>query len=152
MANTAYLSADKQMVEEYIAAHTFKVMLCNSDYTPDNEHDFVDAGGASDPLDAEISLTGYAGGWGGSGRKTAGFTVTEDAANNRIAIVLDDITWTSVAAGDTILNAILIIEGTSDDTDSQLVRAWAVADGATSGSDVVLSGATWYINVPAVPA
>ncbi|MFG0251207.1 MAG: hypothetical protein ACF8OB_20165 [Phycisphaeraceae bacterium JB051] len=151
MANTAYLSGVAAILDGSIDldTDTLKVILCNSTYTPANTDDFVDEGGASDPIDAEINVTGYTPGYGNSGRKTASVTVTEDAANNRMVVSLADITWTSVASGVTITHAILIKEGTSDDTDSQLIVAWPVTDGATSGSDVVLSGAKFRFTVPA---
>ena len=47
-----------------------KLMLVdNTTYTADRDDDLVDGGGASDPIDAEVSGTGYTGGYGGSGRK-----------------------------------------------------------------------------------
>lgn len=120
---------------------TLKVMLVNGDYTPDRDHDFVDAGGANDPVDAEIVATNYTRGWGGSGRKTVAVTVTEQDASNRAVLIFSDQTWTALggAVNDDIVGAILIKEGGADDTDSILICYWDVVDFTTNGSDYELS-------------
>ena len=120
---------------------TLKIMLVNSTYTPDPDHDFVDAGGGSDPLDAEIVATNYTGGWGGSGRKTVPVTVTEQDANNRSVLIFTNQTWVALggAANDTVVGAILIKEGGANDTDSILIAYWDVVNQTTAGVDYVLS-------------
>ena len=47
-----------------------RVMLCTASYVADRDNDLVDAGGANDPVDHELSGTGYVAGHGTSGRKT----------------------------------------------------------------------------------
>jgi hypothetical protein len=105
-------------------AQTIKVMLVDSTYVANRDHDYVDEAGANDPIDAELSGTGYTAGWGNSGRKTlviAGGQITEDDANDRAEIdSTTNPTWTGINAG-TAAAAILIREGGSDDTDSLLI-------------------------------
>jgi hypothetical protein len=121
-------------------SNTLKVMLVNSTYTPSKDDDVVDAGGASDALDAEIVATNYAGGWGGAGRKTATVTITEQDANDRAVVKFSDLTWTALggAANDTVVAAILIKEGGADDTTSRLICYWDITDTPTNGSDFTL--------------
>ena len=122
-------------------SNTLKVMLVTSAYTPDNDHDVVDAGGGSDPLDAEITATNYTGGWGGSGRKTVTVTVTEQDANNRAVVVFGNLTWTALggASNATVAVAILIKEGGANDTTSRLIAYWDLTDTATNGGDFTLT-------------
>jgi hypothetical protein len=120
---------------------TLKVMLLGTatpyTYNPDN--DVVDAGGANDPLDAEIAVTGYVGGWGGAGRKTlASKTVTENDTNNRVEFDAADVSWTGLAAGATIEAAEVIREGGANDTTSRLFVYLDPTNLATNGSDVTL--------------
>ncbi len=147
MANTLYLGAVEEIHDGTIDldTDTLKVMICNSTYTPANTDDYVDEAGASDPVDAEISVTGYTGGWGGSGRKTATVTLTQ--STNKLVVSLADITWTSLGSGATPTHAILIKEGVSDDTDSRLIAAWAIS-GATNGNDATLQNADFELTVP----
>jgi len=136
-----YNRAKKEIMDGTIdlLTATVKVMLVANTYTADPDHDFVDMGGASDPLDAELSGTGYAGGWGGAGRKTLSTkAITEDDANNRAEFDAADLTWAGINAG-TIAAMILIIEGGANDTTSKLI---AYIDGGlpltTNGGDVTI--------------
>jgi len=114
---------------------TIKVMLVAAGYVPDADDEFVDEGGADDPIDHEISVTGYTGGFGGSGRKTIALTVTKDNANDRAVVDGPDQTWTALGAGATIAGAVFIKEGT-DDTDTELIFYVDLApDTATNGND-----------------
>jgi len=68
MATIIYNRAKKEIMDGTIdlLVDTIKAMLVTSVYTPNPDHDFVDAGGASDPADAELTGTGYAAGWAGA--------------------------------------------------------------------------------------
>lgn len=85
-----------------LLSDTIKMMLLdNATYTENRDDDVVDGGGASDPADAEVSGTGYAGGYGGAGRLTlASKTVTVDKANDRSAFDAADLTWSGIDVGD----------------------------------------------------
>ena len=118
-----------------------KVMLLGTatpyTYNPDNN--FVDAGGANDPLDAELTgVSGYTGAFGGAGRKTlASKTVTQDDTNNRNLFDAADLLWTALGAGGTIDAALAIVEITNDAA-SILLAHFDVSNTATNGSDISL--------------
>jgi hypothetical protein len=140
MASLVYNTAKQLMADGTIDldTNTIKVMLVTSAYTPNADHDYVDEGGASDPCDAEIDVTGYTRGFNGAGRKTlANADVTTDKANDRAEFDADDLTWTALGSGATIAGAILIKEGTSD-TNSRLIAYIDVTDTATNGGDITL--------------
>lgn len=126
-----------------------KVMLVNATYSgpaDDDAHkdeELVDAGGANDILDGEITATGYTGGYGGAGRlalSTPTFGTGPDDVNNRVEFDADDVDWGALGNGtnDTIIGAVIIIEDhlgvTGDDTESRPVAYIDLADTTTNGS------------------
>lgn len=97
---------------------TLKVMLVGTTYTANADHNFVN----SDVYQTEIGGTGYAGGYGGSGRKTlSSKTIVKDTVNDRAEFNAAPVTWTSINAG-TVGGAVIIREraGTGD-TMSELI-------------------------------
>jgi hypothetical protein len=115
---------------------TIKAMLVSAVYTPDPDHLVVDAGGASDPLDAEISVTGYTPGWGGAGRKTLGTkSIAADNTLDLAKFAAADLTWVALGAGATIAWVLVIKEGGVNDTTSRLISAHAVSAIATNGQN-----------------
>lgn len=147
MASVAYTSGVREMLAQNIdyLTDTIKLMLVGTatPYTPNVDDDFVDAGGANDPVDAEINVTGYAPGWGGAGRKTlASKTITVDDSNNRVTMDAADATFTALGAGATIAAGIVIKEGGANDTTSQMITYQDVTDTATNGGDIVIQFAT----------
>jgi hypothetical protein len=111
---------------------TIKVMLVNASASFNADHNFV-----SEVNTNELSGTGYAGGFAGSGRKTlASKTVTEDDTNDRAEFDAADVTWTAINAG-TASAAVLIKEGTAD-TDSVLIAYLDFTDVVTNGGDFTL--------------
>jgi hypothetical protein len=150
MANFFYNRAARKIADGTIAlsTDTLKVMLVTSVYTPNRDHDFVDAGGASDPIDAELSGTGYVGGLGGAGRKTLTTkTFSEDDANDRGEMDCDDITWTAINAG-TAAAAIVIREGGSDAASELIAYIDSGFPKTTNGGDLTLQinaeGLFWF--------
>lgn len=140
-----YNRAGKEILDRTIdlAANTLKVMLVTNAYAADPDHLTVDAAGA-DALAAEIGVTGYTGGWGGSGRQTlANKTITQDDTNDRTVFTADPVTWTSLAAGATVTGAILIKEGASNDTTSRLIAYYPLTPYPTAGNGYRL---TWDAN------
>lgn len=103
-----------------LLSDTIRAMLVNSGYTANADHDFVDAGGANDPIDQELSGTGYAAGYAGAGRRTlASKTIVESDASDRAEFDAADLSWTAINAG-TPAAWILFRNGASDDTTSRL--------------------------------
>lgn len=123
-----------------LLSDTIKTMLVNSTYSAARTDLVVDAGGANDALDAEISVSGYTGGWGGSGRKSlTSKTLTVDQPNNRAEFDAADLTWTALGSGATIAAMILIKEGGSNDTTSRLIAYLDVTDTSTNGGDITFT-------------
>ncbi len=123
MADFCYNTGSKELWDGTIAilSATIKVMLCTSVYSANRDDDVVDASGSSDPIDAELTGTGYTAGWGGSGRKTlASKTITVDKVNDRSAFDAADVTWTAINAG-TAAQMLSIKEGGANDTTSRLI-------------------------------
>lgn len=141
MASSWYTKGLLEVVDGTIdlGNDTLKIMLVDGDYTFDADHEVVDNGGddATDPSAQEISVAGYAPGWGGAGRKTATITMQANNADNRVDIAIADLTWTELAAGATVAAALLIKEGAEDDTTSRLI-AYIEFDSAlpTNGGDM----------------
>lgn len=150
MANAFYNRAARKIADGTISlsADTLKIMLVTSAYVFNRDHDFVDAGGASDPIDAELSGAGYVGGLGGAGRKTlAGKAFSEDDANDRGELDVNDVTWVAINAG-TPAAAIVIKEGGSDAASELIAYIDSGFPIVTNGGDLVLNvnaeGLFWF--------
>ena len=93
-----------------------KVMLVTSSYVEDRDNQYVDDGGADDPIDHEISGgSGYTGGFAGAGRKAlAGKGITIDLGNDRSDFDAADVTWSTIDTTTEPADLLCIIEDTSD--------------------------------------
>lgn len=115
-----------------------KVMLVKSTYSPANHNDaFVSTNLTAN----EIVATNYTGGFGGSGRKSAGtVTASQDNALPGAKLVLGNLTWTALGGttNDTIGAAVLIKEVTSDAA-SIPIAYWDLTDTPTNGGDFTLT-------------
>lgn len=142
MASFFYTQGMKEMLDGTIDidTNTLKIMLVKSGYVPAKADLVVDAGGANDAVDHELTVSGYTPGWGGAGRKTPAVTMGTSTA--RVDIAIADLTWTALAAGETIANVLLIKEGGANDTTSRLIACFDVTDTATNGGDITLDFAT----------
>ena len=119
-----------------------KVMLVQSSYTPDRDHQFVSS--ITDSPSKELSGTGYVAGFGGSGRKAcAGRDIVKVDASDLVKFVFDDMTWAAINAG-TARYAYLIKEVTSD-ADSPII---GYADLNPTGG-ITFNGNDWTLDVPA---
>jgi hypothetical protein len=115
-----------------LLADTIKVILVNNTYVFDADHNFV-----SQVSSTELSGTGYAAGFAGSGRKTlAGKAVNEVDASDYAAFDANDVTWTAILAG-TAAGVILVKEVTVDG-DSLLIAHIAFSSVVTNGGDLTL--------------
>lgn len=142
MASFVYNKAAQEIADGTVDLlnDTIKTMLVTSTYTPNRDDLVVDAGGANDALDAEISVSGYTGGWGGSGRKAlTGKTLTTDNTNDRAEFDADNLTWSTLGTGATIAAMIVIKEGGANDTTSRLIAYLDVTDTPTNGGDVTFT-------------
>jgi hypothetical protein len=112
---------------------TIKAMLVGPSYVFSLAHSVVTDLGA-----VEISGTGYAGGFGGTGRKAlASKTVTKDTVNHRAFFDAADITWVGLNAG--TVAAIVLIKEVTDDAHSKLLAYVDVTDYLTVGIDSIVA-------------
>jgi hypothetical protein len=122
---------------------TLKVVLVDSGYTFDKDHDFISSG-AGTVGGEELSGTGYTAGFGGAGRKTiANTTVSFDDTNNRAELDGDNVVWTAINAG-TAKAAIIVKEVTSDADSILIAYIDTVSSGptfpvATNGGDLTIA-------------
>ncbi len=142
MPSFVYNKAAQEMADGTIdlLTDTIKTMLVTSQYSPARTDLVVDNGGANDPVDAEINVTGYTRGWNGAGRKAlASKTVVVDQANNRAEFSAGNLTWTSLGSGATIAAMVLVKEGVSNDTTSRLIAYLDVTDTPTNGGNIAFT-------------
>jgi hypothetical protein len=104
---------------------SIKVMLVTSAYTANKDHVYVDAGsGATSarPGQCEVTGTGYAGGWSGSGRKSLTSTTptAQDDTNDLAVMDADNVVWEGVNVG--VAQAAIIYKSDTDDAHSFLIR------------------------------
>ncbi len=119
-----------------------KIMLVTSTYVPDQDDEVVDAGGATDPIDAEINVggTGYTGGFAGAGRKVIPPDLFQNNVQNRVQLGFNSgLTWTGLGGSATIAGAVLIRETGTDDTTTRLISYFDINDFTTNGGDFTLN-------------
>lgn len=127
MASFVFNHAAKEMWDGTVVllSDTIKAMLVDNLFVANRDNDFVDAGGANDAIDHEISTTNYAAGHGGSGRKTlASKTIVEDDVNDRAEFSAANLTWSAIgpgSGGPTVAAVVIIKAGASDDTTAKLI-------------------------------
>ncbi len=142
MADLLYNTGSSELWDGTIdlLTDTIKGLLRDNTYTADRDNDVVDAGGANDVVDAELSGTGYTGGWGGSGRKTlASKAIAVDKTNDRSTFDCADLVWTAIDAG-TAAALEIVKEGVSDDTTSRLISSHDSGfPAATNGGDLTVT-------------
>lgn len=138
MASLIYNEAKRKFLDGTLdlTSDTIKVMLVTSAYVANVDDVFVDEAGANEPIDEELTGTGYAAGHGNSGRLTlANKAFSTDDANDRGEFDnTADATWTGIDAG-TAAAVIVHREGTANDTTALLI---AYID--TGGFPVVTNG------------
>ena len=125
MSDHLYCTGSKELWDGTIDLlnDTIKCILLNTGYTSDKDDDVVDASGADDVVDHEISGTGYTEGWGGAGRKAlASKAIVVAKANDRSEFDCADLTWTALGADNgAITEAVFVKEGGANDTTSRLI-------------------------------
>lgn len=123
------------------ADDVFKVMLVASSYTFDPTDITLDLISGS-----EITGTGYADGFAGSGRKTLTTkAIVETLASSLITWKADSVTWTGIDAG-TFDAAVIFHQPAAAASDADCVPVAYCYTGAvaTSGSDVTLTVDSTY--------
>lgn len=137
MANGVYNKGKAQIANGGTDLDTsdLRLMLVNSGYTFNPDHNFIDNAGAGDPIDQEISVSGY------SRQTLANKVVTQDDTNDFAYLDADDVVFTALAAGQTIGGAILF-RHTGTDTTAPVIAFYDLVDTATNGGNVTIQWAT----------
>lgn len=148
MASGCYQRNIREMINggtNYLT-DTIKLLLLSTatPYTYDPDHEFLDAGGANDPTDAEANVTNYTRGFGGAGRKTlASKTITANDTNNRVEVDAADVVYTALGgAANQTLAAALIVKEITNDAASRMYAYLDFTDTATNGGDVTIQFAS----------
>lgn len=114
---------------------TIKALLLMTNTTADTDYD-VNTVSAIGTLD-EFDGAGYTAGHGGAGRKTVTATISETAGGPGVgfaALEAAQLTWLGLGAGTRdALGVLLIVEGTSDDSDA-IPIAWSPFSSAYTAS------------------
>lgn len=137
MANGVYNRAKQLLATAslQLATADIRLMLVNATYVFDNNHNFIDNAGASDPIDHEISVGGYA------RQALATKTVTEDDTLGFAYLDADDTVFTALVAGQTIGGAVLY-KFNAADTAAEVIAFYDLVDTATNGGNVTVQWAT----------
>jgi len=136
--NAALVDIGKAVID--LDTDTLKLGLTGTatTYTYNPDDVFLDAGGANDVTDAELTgVSGYTRGFGGAGRKTVTITGQANNTNNRADFAIADLTWTALGTGDTIDTAFLCKEITND-AGSKLIASFDLTNTPTNGGDITL--------------
>lgn len=133
MANLTYNEGIESVIDRNIdfISDTIKAILLSSTYTPNKDDQFIDTGGANDPVDARIGTDQTL------GSKVTGKDTTSDFAYLDAA----DPTWTAVAGGSTVVT-VGVYKDTGTPTTSKLICNLDVTDTATNGGDITVQFAT----------
>lgn len=111
---------------------TLKAILVTSSYTPDKDHEFASS------LSNELSGTGYAGGFGGAGRKTlSGKAFSLDTTNDRVEWTFSGVLWTAINAGNP--KYLIVVKEITNDAASQLLAYLDLGTVVTNGGDLTIT-------------
>jgi hypothetical protein len=137
MANGVYNKAKAEIAKNTIDldGSTLKVMLVKSTYTFDPDHDFVDNGGANDPIDHEISVSGY------SRQTLTTKVVTQDNTNDFAYLDADDTVFSALASGQTVGGAVLYRDAGGADSANPCIAFYDLTDTPTNGGNITVQWA-----------
>lgn len=142
MAATVYNRGKFLIADTFVQATTgLTMMLVTTGYVYNNDHDFVNANTSSgvngEPKVFEITVGGY------SRQTLASDTSFEDDTNDFAGLDHTNVTFSALAAGQTIGGAVLYkyssSSGTTGDSGQQLVSYYALTATPTNGGDIVIA-------------
>ena len=110
---------------------TIKAMLCSSTYSPARGNQFIDEGGASDPVDARIAGT--------TDQTLTGKVIGKDTTTGFGYLDANDPVWTAVASG--TVAKVVIYKDTGTPTTSKILCSLDVSVTA-NGGDITVQFAT----------
>jgi hypothetical protein len=137
MASGAYSRGVLNIVNGTIVpgTTTTKMGLAQSSYSPAKTESSLTTFASS-----EATCTGYTGGFGGSGRKTASVTLTEQSGT-QVVTIFTNLTWSALggATNNTLGYAVWLKETTNDASSTPLAFLAFTATVTTNGSDIQVS-------------
>lgn len=143
MASSVHTHAKKEILDnnlDLVADSGIKVMLLKSTYDAqdDPDVDFIDSGGANDPIDHEADCTGYTGGFGGAGRKAIASRATNiDDANNRVEFDYGDVAFGALGNGtNNTLGGVGLVKEITNDAASIFIAYDDVGDKTTNSGTI----------------
>jgi hypothetical protein len=134
MANVSMNEGLESIVDRSIdlIADTLKVALVKSGYTPNQDDQFIDAGGANDVVDARVT---------GTTDQTLGSKVTgKDTTGDFAYLDAADVVFTAVASGETVAG-LVVYKDTGTPTTSKILGYVDLVDTPTNGGDITIQWA-----------
>jgi hypothetical protein len=135
LANLVYNRGKKILADSSLdwASDTIKAMLVTSTYSPNVDDNFIDAGGASDPVDARVT---------GTTDQTLGTkSIVEDDTNDFAFLKAANVTYTAVPSGVTAVGVVLY-KDTGTPSTSPLIAYFDITDTPTNGGDITIAFAS----------
>lgn len=134
MANVVMNEAKTSIVNRNIdlIADTLKVALISATYTANADDQFIDAGGASDVVDARIAGT--------TDQTLAGKAIGKDNTGDFAYFDANDVTYTGVASGTAV--AAVGYKDTGVATTSKILLYSDIPDIVANGGDITIQWAT----------
>lgn len=143
MASSVHNPAKKLIIDndlDLLSNSGVKLMLLQSTYDAQDDPDveFIDDGGANDPIDHEADATGYTGGFGGAGRQTLSNRATNlDLANDRVEFDFDDVPFGSLGNGtNNTLGGVGLVKEITNDGASPFIAWDDTGDVTTNGGTI----------------
>jgi hypothetical protein len=135
MVNLVMVEAAESITDRNIdlLADTLKLMLVTATYVPDKDNQFIDAGGASDPVDARAAGT--------TDQTIASKVIGKDTTGDFAYLDGADSTFVAVPAGAAIVGCVLY-KDTGVATTSKIICYYDITDITPNGGDIVIQYAT----------
>lgn len=126
-----------------VLADTIKVMILDTAYVPNPDHEFI-----GDVVANEVAGTGYTGGFGGSGRKTlAGKTLTKDTTLDEVRFDATDPVWAGADFGTAGFAA--LVKEVTNDADSPVLAVLDLGAVLTTGGSLTIEFGTFALRLRA---
>jgi hypothetical protein len=135
MANVFMNEGAESIIDRNIdlIADTIKIMLVKAGYVADPDNQFIDEGGANDPVDHRVAGT--------TDQTLANKVIGKDLTGNFTYLDADDVTFVGVPAGAAGTQAVAY-KSTGVDTTSKILAVHDIPDVTPNGGDITIQWAT----------
>lgn len=123
MAEFLYTPAKQRILTQnlHLVTGAIKAMLVTTGYTPDREQQFIDDGTVNAVSEFEVQGTGYAAGFGASGRHLlTSKSFLLDADLHVVRYIFADLSWVGINVG-IVGGVVLVLESGGGDSTSPLI-------------------------------